>query len=304
MVLHRSGIAMAWNVFQFCTALRGLGSIMLLLVLALVAVTYYVEVFECYGPTFFTATLPDSLIALAVLILFHALLVMLLWSYFTTILTDPGGVPPNWKPNSDEETGETDDLSNLMENNDSLNVGIRICRKCNQPKPPRCHHCSICGRCILKMDHHCVWVVNCVGAMNYKFFLLFLFYTFLETTLVAASLLPRFLAFFSNILGDPGTLATTFLVFVLNLAFSLSLFGFLIMHLSLVARNTSTIEAFEKKTSPRWRYDLGRWKNFEQVFGTEKLYWFIPAYSLEDLALMPSLHGLDYPTKPDSVQEF
>eukprot|EP01018_Ginkgo_biloba_P018286 Gb_22415 [translate_table: standard] len=135
----------------------------------------------------------------------------------------------------------------------------------------------------------------------------FMFYTFLETTLVTLGLLPHFIAFFSEdeIPGTPGTLATTFLGFVLNLAFALSVLGFLIMHISLVAGNTTTIEAYEKKATPKWRYDLGRRKNFEQVFGTQKSYWLIPAYSEEDLRRMPALYGLEYPSKPDlDAQEF
>ncbi|OVA07666.1 zinc finger protein [Macleaya cordata] len=308
--MHRSGPRMAWNVFKFCTVLRSLGSVMILLVLGVIGVTYYAVVLTNYFPLLYDGGL-ESVAAFAVLLLFHCLLVMLLWSYFSVVLTDPGGVPPNWRPLMDEERGDTDPLTGSEFGgsglDDSGNSRVRYCRKCNQLKPPRCHHCSVCGRCVLKMDHHCVWVVNCIGALNYKFFLLFLFYTFLETTLVAVSLLPQFMAFFGDgeIPGTPGTLATTFLAFVLNLAFALSVMGFLIMHISLVIANTTTIEAYEKKTTPKWRYDLGRKKNFEQVFGTDRRYWFIPAYSEEDLRRMPALQGLEYPSKPDlDGQEF
>lgn len=70
--MYRSGAVMAWNVFKFCTALRGLGSIMILLVLGVVGVTYYAVVLTNYGPNLYEGGV-DSFVALGVLILFHCL---------------------------------------------------------------------------------------------------------------------------------------------------------------------------------------------------------------------------------------
>lgn len=63
---------MAWNVFKFCTALRGLGSIMILLVLGVVGVTYYAVVLTSYGPALYEGGI-TSVTAVPVLILFHGL---------------------------------------------------------------------------------------------------------------------------------------------------------------------------------------------------------------------------------------
>jgi hypothetical protein len=52
----------------------------------------------------------------------------------------------------------------------------RWCRKCSAWKPPRSHHDSMTKRCVLKMDHYCVWVGNTVGLLNYRHFVLFLFW--------------------------------------------------------------------------------------------------------------------------------
>lgn len=67
----------------------------------------------------------------------------------------------------------------------------RYCKKCRAMKPPRAHHCSVAGRCVMKMDHYCPWVNNTVGQNNMKYFLLFLIYVFVGCSYAATMMLVR-----------------------------------------------------------------------------------------------------------------
>ncbi|KAF9083412.1 hypothetical protein BGX23_011503 [Mortierella sp. AD031] len=66
----------------------------------------------------------------------------------------------------------------------------RWCNVCKVVKPDRCHHCSECNRCVLRMDHHCPWINACVGFNNYKYFYLFIFYGSLSSLWVVGSMIP------------------------------------------------------------------------------------------------------------------
>ncbi|KAL1006528.1 hypothetical protein UPYG_G00073460 [Umbra pygmaea] len=56
------------------------------------------------------------------------------------------------------------------------------CPVCRVVRPPRAGHCKICGICVLRLDHHCVWINSCVGQANHRSFLLTLL-LFLLTSL-------------------------------------------------------------------------------------------------------------------------
>jgi hypothetical protein len=102
---------------------------------------------------------------------------MTLWSYAMVATTDPGRVPDAFllsSPGSAELALERGNMD--------------VCVPCDVYKPPRAHHCSRCGRCVLKYDHHCPWIAQCVGFFNYKLYLVFIFYAWLLALLVTVSL--------------------------------------------------------------------------------------------------------------------
>ena len=124
-----------------------------------------------------------------------------------------------------------------------------ITRKINKIfffQPDRCHHCSVCNDCVLKMDHHCPWVNNCVGYYNQKFFFLFLGYAFLYCMYVMLSTLKYFIAYWSHdnaINLNNGKFHVIFLFFVSGM-FAISLCSLFSYHIYLISQNRTTLEAF------------------------------------------------------------
>merc|ERR1719174_2745536 len=114
-------------------------------------------------------------------------------AHLRAMLTDPGAVPKNAvpvSPSSKAKYGSSDDKHAVASSaivhryrsssgrirNRRQSPRRRICRHCKSFKPPNSVHCTRCHRCIIKIDHHCTWMNNCVAAENLKFFVQFLVY--------------------------------------------------------------------------------------------------------------------------------
>lgn len=161
--------------------------------------------------------------------------------------------------------------------------GVRICQWCYKAKPDRCHHCSQCNRCVLKMDHHCPWVANCIGFYNYKFFMNMLFHcscTCLLIVLTSNGIIARTLSHPESFDYKVSYFVMTGYILAAVLAFIIT--AFMTFHFYLISCAFTTIEFCEKRGEEdssfhtKMPYNKGFCQNLSGILGHNPFFWFIP----------------------------
>ena len=156
------------------------------------------------------------------------------------------------------------------------------------------------------MDHHCPWVDNCIGFYNKKFFIQLLFYFFLASFSFCITYIPYSIDIIQLIIktygkGNLNVVFKNFIILLNNiilLGFSILDFNFLKFHIKLISSNLTTIETLDKELMENKKYDMGFKKNFKQVFGDNKILWFLPI----NLPIgYPTGDGLTWPIKDDLI---
>ncbi|XP_067111435.1 palmitoyltransferase ZDHHC3-like isoform X2 [Osmerus mordax] len=145
------------------------------------------------------------------------------------------------------------------------------CPKCCSIKPDRAHHCSVCKRCIKKMDHHCPWVNNCVGESNQKYFVLFTMYIALISLHSLVMVAFHFIFCFEedwtkcSSFSPPATVILLILLCfegLLFLIFTSVMFG---TQVHSICTDETGIEQL-KKEERKWAKKT-KWMNLKVVFG-------------------------------------
>lgn len=184
----------------------------------------------------------------------------------------------------------------------------RYCIKCKVWKPDRCHHCSTCNKCILRMDHHCPWFASCIGYYNQKFFIQNLIYITLYSGFVFIITLILLLDFFraQNYHNSYLSLKLVFL-FIIALTFFVTIGVFSLFLIWLLMKNVTTIEFQERNNFNQYEFagnnnkkkttnifDLGSVNNWKSTMGHHWIYWVLPM-SFTKRAISSSVNGLNFP---------
>jgi hypothetical protein len=222
------------------------------------------------------------------LIVFHLITGLLVYCLTRCILTYPGLVPDGkgWDVKMDVEDADSSSTANSEKKGSGVSFvekkltgERRQCKWCFKYKPDRCHHCRVCNLCVLKMDHHCPWVYNCIGWGNHKYFFLMNVYAVLDLLLINVTMIETV---WWSTRYDVCVTMMLLLVAGQSLAIFLMVLisAFLCFHIWLMTKAMTTVEFCEKSLKKASynssTYSLGAYGNIAAVLGPQPLLWLLP----------------------------
>ncbi|KAL6841356.1 hypothetical protein ACP4OV_028874 [Aristida adscensionis] len=252
----------------------------ILSVAAAIAYVYYTTVFLAVPRWLGPATAAGVANAAA----FTAVAAACAATYAIAVRREPGRVPQGFLPDVEDAESPVHEIKRK-------GGDLRYCQKCGHYKPPRAHHCRVCKRCVLKMDHHCIWINNCVGHENYKIFLVFVLYavvaSFYSMILIIGSIMhsvPK-----DEQSGSDSSRTSIIICGVILCPLALALAVLLGWHIYLILQNKTTIE-YHEGVRAMWLaekggdlyhhpYDLGVYDNLISVLGPNIFCWLCPTSS-------------------------
>ncbi|VUZ44184.1 unnamed protein product [Hymenolepis diminuta] len=196
------------------------------------------------------------------------------------------------------------------------------CIRCESVRPPRAHHCRQCDVCVIRFDHHCTFLAQCIGLANMKYFMHLLIQISICCFIATGF---NFLYVFRFIYSDWYIWQTLLCIlnpapfvfigwlswrqFFLCLMTSLcTIFGpataiFFIYHLRRILRNQTCVEvliasaknpsqiSYDNADLRPLNFDLGWRSNLEQVMGKR---WLV-GFFLPFISSQQTIDGLSYP---------
>ncbi|XP_050250059.1 probable protein S-acyltransferase 15 [Quercus robur] len=261
-------------------------------VLLLMGFVYYITLFVFIEDWVGLQSSAGSLNAL----IFTFLGFLCLVSFSACVLIDPGHVPPSYVPDVEQSRA-----SDQEPNNNGAQP--RPCDKCFTYKPPRAHHCRICRSCVLRMDHHCMWINNCVGYWNYKAFFVLVLYAAISSIYSTVVLIS---CSFQKDFSGRVPLKVFYVICGAGMIGLSVTFGTLLgWHVYLIIHNMTTIEYHEgvraawlaEKSGQNYRHPFYRsvYQNITSVLGPNMLKWLCPT------AVSHLKDGLAFPISHDSL---
>ena len=202
------------------------------------------------------------------------LLFSIIFSSFTFILTiyylfNVSTSIPGYQTGKTLTIEEFNSLKPIKKINDIV-FELKYCITCKLIKDIRTFHCNYCKICILKHDHHCGFVSNCIGLKNYLIFIKFIIICFIHCLYICCTSILIMIKIKDYSKDKKNELKFNIinifiaLVLVFSGFFSLFLLSLIIQHIESISKNETTREAIKKKYNNKV-FDKGCKENWKEI---------------------------------------